>query len=190
MSKTEPNDKNKKAIANEIVTIFKKIKISILLGLIFFIGYSVYNNLVSYAIFDKDFAWFEAEEILGYKPSQYYFVSDKHISEESQKYKDSNITKENSNINEDFNLDKELKNIDKIFDSIKNMDNSNFENSNYTGSMEINEEDKVEVKKEIINKLLENSILISIIMIPIFFIVMLLFDYINRAINWTKKHAD
>ena len=41
MDKIEPKEKNKKAIANEIVTIFKKIKISILLGLLFFIGYSL-----------------------------------------------------------------------------------------------------------------------------------------------------
>lgn len=190
MNKTESNEKNKKAIANEIVTIFKKIKTSIVLGFLFFIGFSIYNNLVSYAIFNKDFAWFEAEEILGYKPSQYYFVSDRHINQESQKNNDSNNTKENTNTNDNFNLEEEIKNLDKLFDSIKKTDNISFEDSTYTGSMEINEEDKVEVKNEIIKKLLEDSFLISLVMIPIFFIIMLLFDYIKRAINWTKKYAD
>lgn len=190
MDKTESKEKNKKVIANEIVMLFKKIKISIVLGLLFFIGFSIYNNLVSYAIFNKDFAWFEAEEILGYKPSQYYFVSDRHINQESQKNIDSNNTKENSNVNDDFNLEEEIKNLDKLFDSIKNMDNIDFQNSTSTGSMKINEEDKVEVKNEIIKKLLEDSLLISLIMIPIFFIIMLLFDYIKRVINWTKKYAD
>ena len=74
MSEIEPKEKNKKAVANEIVMIFKKIKLSIVIGIIFFIGYSIYSNLVSYSFFDKDFAWSEAEEILGYQPSQYNFV--------------------------------------------------------------------------------------------------------------------
>lgn len=82
MSEIEPTEKNKKAVANEIVTIFKKVKLSILIGVIFFIGFSINSNLFSYALFDKDFAWFEAEEILGYKPSQYNFVPNENQSEE------------------------------------------------------------------------------------------------------------
>ena len=82
MSEIEPKEKNKKAVANEIVMIFKKVKLSILMGIIFFIGYSIYSNLVSYSFFDKDFAWFEAEEILGYKPSQYNFVPNENQSKE------------------------------------------------------------------------------------------------------------
>ena len=89
MNKLEPTLKNKRAVANEIVMIFKKIKKSIILGFVFFIGFSVYNNLVSYTFFEKDFTWFEAEEILGFKPNQYYFVSDKQKNVESKKNIDS-----------------------------------------------------------------------------------------------------
>lgn len=190
MNKLEPTLKNKRAVANEIVMIFKKIKKSIILGFVFFIGFSVYNNLVSYTFFEKDFTWFEAEEILGFKPNQYYFVSDKQKNVESKKNIDSSTIEVKSKIQKDFNIDEEIKKVDDFFDNIKTEENISVENSTQTGSIEISEEDKVEVKKEIIKKLFEDSILISLIMIPIFFIFMLLFDYINTAIKWTKKYAN
>lgn len=76
MNKKDHNDK-KKFIANEIVVLFKKLKISIILAIFFFIGYSVYNNLIQIAIFDYKFSWFEARDILhGYIPEQYVNIED------------------------------------------------------------------------------------------------------------------
>jgi hypothetical protein len=75
-SKTE----TKKAVANEIVNIFKKIKISLLCGLIWFVGISVYNKLFEYSLFDYNFGWSEAQNILGYQPSQYTFVAGENLN--------------------------------------------------------------------------------------------------------------
>jgi hypothetical protein len=67
----------KKKIANEVITIFKKFKLSLILSVFFFIGYSYYNKLIQISLFDYRFAWFEAKEILhGYIPKQYVNIED------------------------------------------------------------------------------------------------------------------
>lgn len=146
MKDSEEKIENKKAVANEIVNIFRKIKLSLLIGLIWFIGFSVYNKLFEYSLFDYSFGWSEAEEILGYQPSQYNFVA-------------------GENQNQEFGA------------------------PTY-GSMEISDEGRLEVKKEIIAKLFENSIIFTFVMIGITFIILMLINYLNRAVDWTKKYAD
>jgi hypothetical protein len=74
MEKTQKND-TKKNVANEIVSIFKIIKIALLTGLIWFVGYSFNNHLFSFAFKDKKIEWYDAKEILELDspPSEYYF---------------------------------------------------------------------------------------------------------------------
>lgn len=146
MKDSEQKLENKKAVANEIVNIFSQIKISLLIGLIWFIGFSVYNKLFEYSFFDYSFGWSEAEEILGYQPSQYNFVA-------------------GENQNQEFGA------------------------PTY-GSMEISDEGRLEVKKDIIAKLFENSIIFTLVMIGLTFITLMLINYLNKAINWTKKYSD
>ena len=146
MKDSEQKVENKKAVANEIVNIFRKIKLSLLIGIIWFISFSVYNKLFEYSLFDYSFGWSEAEEILGYQPSQYNFVA-------------------GENQNQEFGA------------------------PTY-GSMEISDEGRIEVKKDIISKLFENSIIFTLVMIGLTFLTLMLINYLNKAINWTKKYAD
>ena len=187
MNNQEQNIEKKKAVANEIVNAFKKIKISLLIGLIYFIVFSIYNKLFQYTFLDYNFSCIEAEQILGYKPSQY------------------NLT-----VNNDENINDSLQIEDgKFLDSIANTDefkkwskkkiavekndvveNNAVEKEVHTGNIEISNEGRLEVKKNIIVKLLENSLIFTSVMIIITFIVLLLIHYIKKVINWTKKYAD
>lgn len=66
-------DRNKK-IANEIVMIFRKFKLALICGVIWFVGVSVHNKLITYTFSSKQITWFEAGEILlgyGSVPSEY-----------------------------------------------------------------------------------------------------------------------
>lgn len=73
----ENTEIKKKKIANEVMTIFKKFKLSLILSVFFFIGYSYYNKLIQISLFDYRFAWFEAQEIFnGYIPEQYVNIED------------------------------------------------------------------------------------------------------------------
>src|SRR5690606_10165715 len=71
--KSDKKEIVKKETAKQIVNVFKLIKTSLLLGIVFFIGFSVYNNLISYGLFDKKFYSPDAEKILGFTPRQYVF---------------------------------------------------------------------------------------------------------------------
>lgn len=63
----------KKETANQIINAFKLLKISLGLGIFYFIGYSLYSGLIGIAFFDTKFSVSDAENILGYTPSQYVF---------------------------------------------------------------------------------------------------------------------
>lgn len=73
----EKSEKSKKAVANEIILFFKKFKITLLISIFIFIAFSINNKLIQIALFDYEFAWFEAQEIFeGYIPNQYVNVED------------------------------------------------------------------------------------------------------------------
>lgn len=73
----ENNEIKKKKIANEVMILFKKFKLSLILSILFFIGYSYYNKLIQIGIFNYRFAWFEAQDIFnGYIPEQYVNIVD------------------------------------------------------------------------------------------------------------------
>jgi len=73
----ENTEIKKKKIANEVMLIFKKFKLSLISSVIFFIGYSYHNKLIQISLFDYKFAYFEAEEIFNnYIPSEYDYIED------------------------------------------------------------------------------------------------------------------
>lgn len=75
--KMENTEIKKKKIANEVMLILKKFKLSLMLSVVFFIGYSYHNKLIQISLFDYKLAYFEAEEIFnGYIPSQYVYIED------------------------------------------------------------------------------------------------------------------
>ncbi|MGG7035138.1 MAG: hypothetical protein ACI7YS_08090 [Flavobacterium sp.] len=186
MKSSELKTENKRAFANEIVNIFKKVKISLLTGLIWFIGFSVYNKLFEYSLFDYSFGWAEAEEILGYRPSQYNFVV---LGNENPKIDQEYIRlldewHKARNTPEELQANKRLE----LYLARENK-NTEFGAPTY-GSMEISGEGRLEVKKDIISKLFENSAIFALVMSAITFVVLMLIHYLNKAINWTKKYAD
>lgn len=71
--KADKKEIAKKETAKQIVNVFKLIKTSLLIGIVFFIGFAIYNNLIPYALFDKKFYSSDAEKILGFTPRQYAF---------------------------------------------------------------------------------------------------------------------
>ena len=185
MNESDKNNETKKTVANEIVTVFRKVKISIILGFVWFAGFSIYNGLIQYSLFDKQFAWFEAEEILGYKPSQYNFVVDK-VERKSEVI--NNTTAEDNKLLDSIADTEEFKEWNKKNGNIA--ENNALDNEIHSGSMEISDTGYGEVKKEIINKLVEDSFIFTLIMISVIFGILMLFHYINRGIKWTNKYAD
>jgi len=182
---------NKKIIANGIVTIFKEIKISILIGFVWFIGFSTYNKLFQYSLFDYSFGWAEAEEILGYKPSQYNFVFESNFKNTDSIEFDEAFLKK---IDEEFEKQKSEKPNKKETTNTINysslVENNAFDKEIHTESIEISENGRLEVKKEIISKLFDDSIIFTLTMIGLTFLVLMLIHYITKAINWTNKNAD
>ncbi|MFD0976762.1 DUF4339 domain-containing protein [Salinimicrobium gaetbulicola] len=75
----EVNLNNKKStsikskLANQIISIFRILIASFIIGTIFFIGFGFYNNLFSYKFFNKDINFSDTHEVLGYKPNQFQF---------------------------------------------------------------------------------------------------------------------
>lgn len=191
MKTLEEKMETKKAVANEIKNIFNKIKISMLIGLVWFIGFSTYNKLFEYLLFDYSFGWAEAEEILGYKPSQYNFVIENNSKETKPIEYDEEFLKK---LDEEFEKWTNKKTNNEIKTSKTNgasvIENNALDREIHTGSMEITEEGRLEVKNDIISKLLENSIIFTFVMIGITFIVLMLIDYLHKAVKWTKKYAD
>jgi len=143
--KSDKKEIVKKETANQIVNVFKLIKISLLSGVLLFIGLAISNNLVAYGIFDKKFNYSQAEKILGFTPSEYVFKETSH-------------------------------------------DDSKFELA--YGFMEISESGEKTVKKKIVNKLLNQAVQSTLILTLLTFIFLVLYYYIKKGFQWTKKYSD
>jgi hypothetical protein len=188
MTKNTKESENRKYVANEIVRIFRILKISIIIGLVWFIGFSIYNKLFQYILTDYHIGWAESEKILGYRPSQYNFVIDKSSKKSTSNISDEKFLKELDSLY--YSQTKKEAKVIHSNDVNNLVKNNAFDNEIHTGSMKITEEGRLEVKEEIISKLFENSIIFTMIMIGVTFILLTLFHYLNKAINWTKKYAD
>ncbi len=146
----ENTEIKKNKIANEVMLIFKKFKLSLILSVFFFIGYSYYNKLIQISLFDYNFAWFEAQEIFnGYIPEQYVNVED----------------------------------------SAEYIEGTNLKTISH-GHFEISDAGYIEVKKEIVSRLLNDSFETSLLALPMIFLILILFYYIFKSLNWVKKYAD
>ena len=59
---------NKKTVANEIVMIFRQLKIALICGIVWFFGFLLYKKFFDYLFSNEYISMFEAQEILGYIP--------------------------------------------------------------------------------------------------------------------------
>ena len=61
----------KKNVANEIVMIFRKLKWAVICGVVWFVVYSDYNELIYYKFSNEQIHISDAYSILGYDPREY-----------------------------------------------------------------------------------------------------------------------